>query len=321
MRATILTAAVAIILWGGATVARGTDFATATGSAECGRWVDSVYNTLSERERIAQLFCPVVDPTKGEVSRNAIDRLAGREKVGGLLLRKGSIADYVTMINRAGTQARVPVMITLDGEWGLSMRIPGTPQFPYNMALGAITDTRLLEEYGAEVARQCRLMGIHVDFAPVADVNLNPDNPVIGRRSFGEDPARVASAVVAYSRGMERGGVITTAKHFPGHGDTSTDSHKTLPVVDHSAEFMRENDLLPFIQYINAGLSGVMVGHLSVPSLDKTMTPASLSHAITTGLLQEELGFKGLVFTDALEMKGAVGGDVHRRFGVLQCGL
>lgn len=283
------------------------DFGRAIESPECQIWVDSVFSTLTPRQRIAQLFCPVIDPTKGETSRTLVKRYAGANNVGGLLFRGGSITDYVTMINLAQQVADVPVMITLDGEWGLAMRIPETPRFPYNMALGAIRDTRLLEEYGAEVARECREMGIHVDFAPDADVNLDPSNPVIGRRSFGEDPSRVADAVVAYSRGMERGGIITTAKHFPGHGDTSTDSHKTLPVVDHSASFMHENDLLPFRRYIDAGLSGIMVGHLSVPSLDPDGTAASMSYAITTRLLKEQLGFRGLVFTDALEMKGAVG--------------
>ena len=290
------------------TVATGaTDFRAATQSPECRAWVDSVFETLTPRQRIAQLFCPVVDPTKGETSRTVIKRYVGQNKVGGLLFRKGSISDYASMINYAQAQADIPVMMTLDGEWGLAMRIPETPRFPYNMALGAVSDTRLLEEYGAEVARECREMGLHVDFAPVADVNLDPSNPVIGRRSFGEDPERVAAAVVAYSRGMEGNGVLTTAKHFPGHGDTSTDSHKTLPVVDHTSQFMHDNDLLPFRRYIDAGMSGIMVGHLSVPSLDASGTPASMSYPITTELLKQQMGFGGLVFTDALEMKGALG--------------
>ncbi|MDE6402420.1 MAG: hypothetical protein K2K86_01260 [Muribaculaceae bacterium] len=172
------------------------DLRTAVGSPECRQWVDSVMATLTPRQRAAQLFCPVVNP-KGEQARAVITRYAGREKMGGLLLRAGSIDQYVSAINAAQAAADVPVLITLDGEWGLSMRVSDTPRFPYNMALGAISDTRLLEEYGTEVARECREMGIQVDFAPVADVNLNPANPVIGRRSFGEDPDRVAAAVVA----------------------------------------------------------------------------------------------------------------------------
>lgn len=277
-----------------------------TTTPDCQQWVDSVYNSLTSRQRIAQLFCPVVDPTKGEAATVLIKRYTATDMgIGGLLLRGGSLQEYVTMINLVQSNSRVPVLVTLDGEWGLAMRVPGTPKFPYNMALGAITDTRLLEEYGNEVARECHEMGIQVDFAPVADVNVNPANPVIGRRSFGEDPERVAAAVVAYSRGMEHNRVITTAKHFPGHGDTSTDSHKTLPVVDHTVAEMESCDLLPFQRYINAGMSGIMVGHLSVPSLDASGTAASMSYPIVTELLQNKMGFKGLIFTDALEMKGA----------------
>lgn len=278
-------------------------------SAPCEAWADSVISTMSLRQQIGQLFCPVLDPTKGETSRAIIKRHVADSQVGGLLFRKGSIQDYSSMINYARSIAPIPVMMTLDGEWGLAMRIPDTPCFPYNMALGAIDDMSLLEEYGREVGRECREMGINVDFAPVADVNLNPDNPVIGRRSFGEDPGRVAAAVVAFGRGMESAGVISCAKHFPGHGDTSTDSHKTLPVVDHSREFLSDNDLLPFSSYSDAALSSIMVGHLSVPAIDSSMTPASLSREITTGLLKDSLGFSGLVFTDALEMKGATGGS------------
>lgn len=274
-------------------------------SPECDEWVDSVFSTLTPRQRIAQLFCPVVDPTKGETSSAVIRRYAGDLGFGGLLFRRGSVSDYASMINLAQSRAKVPVMITLDGEWGLAMRVGNTPKFPYNMALGAISDMRLLEEFGAEVARECKEMGIQVNFAPVADVNINPANPVIGFRSFGEDPERVAAAVVAYSRGMDRNGVLTTAKHFPGHGDTSTDSHKTLPVVDHDVHELRAGDLVPFERYINAGMPGIMVGHLSVPALDATGTAASMSHAISTDLLQDKMGFNGLIFTDALEMKGA----------------
>ncbi len=290
---------------GAAGAVRANYFPALVESEECQAWVDSVFDTLTPRERVAQLFVPFVDPTKGEQARALIKRYVADNHVGGLIFRKGSVGEYARMINYAQSLARVPVMMTFDGEWGLAMRIPETPKFPYNMALGAVTDYTLLEEYGAEVARQCRDLGIHVDFAPVADVNLNPANPVIGRRSFGEDPERVAEAVVAYSRGMESEGVISCAKHFPGHGDTSTDSHKTLPIVDHTREFLTGHDLLPFRRYADSGLSGVMVGHLSVPALDATMTPASMSKAISTGLLKDEMGFRGLVFTDALEMKGA----------------
>lgn len=272
---------------------------------ECSRWVDSVYNSMNERERVAQLFVPTVNPRNGDTSKAIIKRYIKIEKMGGLLFYKGSIDDYVELTNYAKSITKVPVMMTLDGEWGLSMRMKNTPRFPYNMGLGAIADEQLLYEYGKEVARECREMGIHVNFAPVLDVNSNPDNPVIGYRSFGEDPKRVARLGIAYSRGLEDGGVMSVSKHFPGHGDTSVDSHKTLPTVSHDKATLDEVDLLPFKQYVNSGLSGVMVGHLSVPALDNSGTPASLSRVITTDLLREELDFEGLIFTDALEMKGA----------------
>lgn len=269
------------------------------------QWVDSVYKTLSERERVAQLFIPMVDPRSGASSKATIAKWVKTEKMGGLLFSKGSLADYATMTNYAQSIASVPVLMTFDGEWGLSMRIKETPRFPYNMGLGAISNEKLLYEYGREMARECREIGIHVNFAPVFDVNSNPSNPVIGYRSFGEDPTRVSRLGVAYSRGLEDGGVLSVSKHFPGHGDTSVDSHKALPTVSHDRTTLNMVDLLPFNQYVNAGLSGVMVGHLSVPALDKSGTPASLSKAITTDLLRDDMGFEGLIFTDALAMKGA----------------
>ena len=269
------------------------------------QWVDSVYNTLSDRERAAQLFIPMVDPRSGATSKATISKWVKTEKMGGLLFSKGSMEEYATMTNYAQSIADVPVLMSFDGEWGLSMRIKDTPRFPYNMGLGAISDEKLLYEYGREMARECRLLGIHVNFAPVLDVNSNPSNPVIGYRSFGEDPARVSRLGVAYSRGLEEGGVMSVSKHFPGHGDTSVDSHKALPTVSHDRTTLNMVDLLPFNQYIDARLSGVMVGHLSVPALDKTGTPASLSKVITTDLLRDKMGFEGLIFTDALAMKGA----------------
>ncbi|MBD5232923.1 MAG: serine hydrolase [Bacteroidales bacterium] len=274
--------------------------------AGAARWVDSVYNTLTERQRVAQLVFPTVNPKGGESSKGVIRTYVKTDACGGLLFSEGSYEDYSTMINYAQSLASVPLLITYDGEWGLSMRIKEAPRFPKNMALGAIQDYRLIYDYGKEVARECRLAGVHVNFAPDADVNSNPSNPVIGIRSFGEDPQRVAKAATAYSLGLEDGGVQAVAKHFPGHGDTDVDSHKALPSVNHSRATLDATDLVPFRDFIGAGCSGVMVGHISVPSLDATSTPASLSKPITTGVLRDELGFGGLVYTDALAMKGAV---------------
>lgn len=273
---------------------------------EAEAWADSVMATLTPAQRVAQLFVPRVDMLDNAQGRAQLRSLIERYHLGGILLGKGTVKDYAGLINQAQEVAEVPMLITLDGEWGLAMRVTDAPRFPYNMGLGAIADSRLLYEYGREVGRECRAIGIQVDFAPVLDVNSNPDNPVIGYRSFGEDAERVAELGVAFSQGMESVGVMSVAKHFPGHGDTSTDSHKTLSKVTHSRKQLDQTDLLPFQSYIDAGLSGMMVGHLDVPALDASGAPASMSAKITTDLLKNEMGFKGLVFTDGLSMKGAV---------------
>lgn len=272
---------------------------------ECNKWVDSVYNSLSPRQRIGQLFAPVVYFSRDKAYKNTLRRLVAENHVGGLLFGHGTVDNYASVINYSQSLAKVPLLITFDGEWGLSMRLKNTPRYPHNMGLGAIDDETLLYEYGRRMAKECRMMGIHVNFAPVLDVNSNPANPVIGYRSFSEDPKRVARLANAYSRGLEDCGVLSVGKHFPGHGDTSTDSHKELPTVTHDKAKLDSTDLVPFTEYIKAGLSGIMVGHLNVPALDATGTPASLSNKITTGLLRQELGFEGLIFTDALDMKGA----------------
>ncbi|MBD5182834.1 MAG: serine hydrolase [Bacteroidales bacterium] len=280
------------------------------------RWADSVYATLSERERVAQLVFPNVNPTDGAGSKGVIKNFVGTNQCGGLLFSKGSLEQYATMTNYAQELAKVPLLMTFDGEWGLPMRIPDTPRFPHNMALGAISNYRLLYDYGKEMARECQLAGIQVNFAPVADVNSNPSNPVIGYRSFGEDPERVAKAVVAYSLGLEDGGVQAVAKHWPGHGDTDTDSHKALPVVNHTLDQLRNVDFVPFRDFTEAGCSGIMVGHIAVPVLDASGAPASLSTIVNSKYLREELGFDGLIYTDALSMKGSMNNTGGRNVAV-----
>ncbi len=279
-----------------------------TEDARCRQWVDSVMRTLTLRERIGQLFIYTIAPTQDKPNVDLLRKVVKDYKVGGLLFSAGTVPNQVALTNLAQEWADVPLMITLDGEWGLSMRLKDTPRFPRNMVLGCIADDRLLYEYGREVARECREMGIHVNFAPVADVNINPSNPVINTRSFGEDPANVARKVVAYASGLEDGGVLSVAKHFPGHGDTNVDSHKALPTLRFSRERLDSVELYPFRQVIDAGLNGIMVGHLAVPALEgREGVPASLSRKITHDLLVDELRFKGLVFTDALAMKGVSG--------------
>ena len=195
-------------------------------SPECRRWVDSVYNTLTERQRVAQMVFPKVIPAQGEKTKALLRRYVQTNGVGGLLFTSATLPQYIEMANYAQSISKVPLMMTFDGEWGLAMRIADTQKFPCNMALGAMGDTALMYEYGHEVGRQMCLVGHHVDYAPVLDVNSNPNNPVIGYRSFGEDPARVEALGTAFSRGLEGAGVQAVGKHFPGHGDTSTDSHK-----------------------------------------------------------------------------------------------
>lgn len=268
------------------------------------QWVDSVYNQMTSDQRIGQLFMPVVFGNDTEANRKRIQGFVKNQHVGGLLFSKSTPLEQAKLTNAAQKSAKIPLMISLDGEWGLSMRLSNTTRFPRNMMLGAIQNDSLLYYYGLEVARQCRLMGIHVNFAPDLDVNSNPSNPVIGNRSFGEDPEQVARQGIMYSKGLEAGGVMAVAKHFPGHGDTSTDSHKVLPLISHSKERLDTIELKPFREYINAGLSGMMVAHLNIPVLDNNNQPSSLSEAIATDLLQNELGFSGLIFTDGLQMQG-----------------
>ena len=271
-------------------------------------WADSVFNTLSLEEKVGQLFVLGVDVSLSARNKELVKKYIQELHIGGVLFSKGTAKEQAELTNYCQSLSKVPLMVTLDGEWGLSMRLTDTPKFPRNMVLGAIGNDALIYAYGKEVGRQCRRMGIHVNFAPVLDVNTNEKNPVIGTRSFGDDPETVARKAIAYARGLESEGVLSVGKHFPGHGDTSEDSHKTLPAVSHTREHLEQFELPPFQHYIDSGLGGIMVAHLNVPSLDnRSGYPASLSPAIARQLLQEELGFSGLVFSDALEMKGASG--------------
>lgn len=269
---------------------------------ECKEWVEARLSQMTLKEKIGQLFIHTVAPLNTQNNRSNIQNAVKEYKVGGLLFSGGQLVNQAVLTNYAQDLAEVPLLITFDGEWGLAMRLKGTPRFPRNRVLGCIQDNELLYEYGKEVARQCREIGVQVNFAPVADVDVNPRNPVINTRSFGGDPRNVAEKVVAYSRGLEEGGVLSVSKHFPGHGDTEVDSHKALPVLDFDRARLDSIELYPFREVIRAGLGGVMVGHLEVPRLDRN--PASLSPNVIDGLLCRELGFRGLVFTDALEMKG-----------------
>ena len=270
-------------------------------SRECEEWVEARLKEMTLKEKIGQLFIHTVAPQGTEQNRRNIRDAVKEYKIGGLLFSGGALENQVTLTNMAQEMAPIPLLVAFDGEWGLAMRLKGTVSYPKNRVLGCIQDNKLLYEYGKEVARQCREIGVHVNFAPVADVDNNPRNPVINTRSFGGSPSNVGDKVVAYSQGLEDGGVLSVSKHFPGHGDTHVDSHKALPVLNFTRERLDSIELYPFRKAVEAGVSGVMVGHLEIPTLSKK--PASLSTEIIQ-ILQKDLGFKGLVFTDALEMKG-----------------
>lgn len=291
------------------------------GNRPCEQWVDSVMRRMSLKERIGQLFIYTLAPQTHAANKTLLRRVVQEYKVGGLLFSGGQVADQVMLTNEAQQLAEVPLLITFDGEWGLSMRLKNTVVYPRNMVLGCITHDSLLYEYGREVARQCREIGVQVNFAPVADVNINPKNPVINTRSFGEDPVEVARKVVAYSRGLEAGHVLSVCKHFPGHGDTNVDSHKALPRLNFTRARLDSIELVPFCRAIRAGLGGMMVGHLEVPSLEpRPGVPASLSRQVITDVLAGELGFKGLTFTDALAMRGVAGQQGSVCLRALQAG-
>ena len=268
-------------------------------------WVDSVFNSLSPEARIGQLIVAAVTPSSNDATREQVRRLVTKNLVGGLIYENSTMSAQVEVTNLAQSLATVPLMITIDGEWGLGMRLKEVPDFPRNLILGAVDNDMLLYEYGREVARQCRRMGIQVNFAPVLDVNDNQDNPVIGNRSFGESPELVARHAIAFARGLEDGGVLAVGKHFPGHGSTSEDSHKTLPVINKTMQEINTCELVPFRKFIEAGLSGILTAHLLVPAIDNGKAPSSLSADCVTKVLRDELHFDGIVFTDALNMKGA----------------
>jgi len=268
-------------------------------------WVDSVFNTLTPYERISQLFMISVYSNGDAKYNENISKQICDYKVGGITFFKGGPVRQAILTNQFQMYADVPLLIAIDGEWGLAMRLDSTPVFPRQITLGAITNDSLIFEMGCEIARECKRIGIQLNFAPVVDINSNPKNPVINSRSFGENKFNVSKKSFAYMRGMQSHGVLACAKHFPGHGDTDTDSHLALPVIHHSKEMIDTLDLFPFKEMIKNDISSVMVAHLNIPSLDTSKNSiSSLSKTIVTDILKKDLGFKGLVFTDALEMKG-----------------
>ena len=269
------------------------------------KWVDSVFNTLSLDEKIAQLIMVRAYSNKGIEHKKEIENLIKKYRIGGLIFFQGGPVRQANLTNYYQSVSKVPLLIAMDAEWGVDMRLDSVPTFPRQMMMGAVQNDKLIYDFGLEVGKQCRRLGVHVNFAPVIDINNNPKNPVIGYRSFGESRVNVARKGLAYMYGMQEQHIIATAKHFPGHGDTDSDSHKTLPVINHSIQRIDSLELYPFKYLINQGLTAVMIAHLHIPALDSSLNSASsLSRNVVTNLLKEQLGFKGLVFTDALGMKG-----------------
>ncbi|QQS50769.1 MAG: serine hydrolase [Bacteroidota bacterium] len=268
-------------------------------------WADSLNKTLSDREKLGQMLMVPAYPKKGAEDTARIADLIRKHQVGGIIFFQGSPEEVHGLARYYQSISKIPLLIAIDGEWGLAMRLSNTIQYPKQMTLGAISSDMLIYQMGYDIASQMKHLGIHINFAPVVDVNNNPANPVINARSFGEQKNNVARKGILYMKGMQDAGVMAFAKHFPGHGDTDTDSHHDLPVVMHSAERLDSLELYPFRALINAGVSGVMLAHMHIPALDNTPNlPSTLSSAIANDLLQKEMCFEGLVVTDAMNMKG-----------------
>lgn len=270
------------------------------------QWVDKTYKNLSQDEKLGQLFIVALYTNKGEDYISQVRNIVTNDKIGGLILMQDDAAREINLVNEFQQKSKVPLMIGMDAEWGLYQRIATAHKFPWAMTLGAIQDKNLVYQMAAKIAEDCHRMGINWDFAPVVDVNTNPDNPIIGNRSFGSEVSNVISSALSYSNGLQDNNILVAIKHFPGHGDTSTDSHLDLPVVSHNIDRLNTVELAPFKALMDKGIGGVMVAHLYVPNLESGKgIPASVSKNIITGLLKDKLGFKGLIITDALNM-GAV---------------
>ncbi|KOS05370.1 beta-N-acetylglucosaminidase [Flavobacterium akiainvivens] len=269
-------------------------------------WTDSVYNSLSFDERVGQLFMVAAYSNKDSAHVRGVDKLVSEYKVGGLIFFQGGPVRQAKLTNRFQKKAKTPLFIGIDAEWGLSMRLDSTYRYPWNMTLGAVQDLQLIKKMGYQMGQQNKRMGIHFNFAPVADINTNPNNPIIGNRSFGEDKFKVTDRSVAMMQGIQEGGIYATGKHFPGHGDTATDSHLGLPSLPYDKQRLYDVEMYPYKKLFDAGMASIMVAHLSVPAIEPTPgVPTSLSYNTITNIAQGEMGFKGLIFTDALNMKGA----------------
>ncbi|MGB5356434.1 MAG: glycoside hydrolase family 3 N-terminal domain-containing protein [Eudoraea sp.] len=269
------------------------------------KWVETTYDQMSLEERIGQLFMVMASSEESAEGEDKIKSYIRDHYLGGIIFSKGGPLRQAKITNEYQRLSKIPLLVGMDAEWGLAMRLDSTYSFPWNMTLGAVRDTSVIERVGNQIGENTARLGVHINFAPVVDVNIDPRNPIIGNRSFGEDRENVSMKGVAIMKGMQRAGILTSGKHFPGHGDTSVDSHKSLPILDFSRKRLDSIELFPYKALIKEGLESVMVAHLSVPALEpEPSRPTSLSKSTITNLLKNEMGFSGLIFTDALNMNG-----------------
>ena len=268
-------------------------------------WVDSIYSNMSLQEKVGQLFMVDIYSSDPKEKKDKVKGLIQNQYIGGIIFSKGGPKQQVQLNNEFQALSRTPLIMAMDAEWGLAMRLDSTFAYPWNMTLGAISDNKIIQKIGKRIGEHTKRIGMHINFAPVVDININPANPIIGNRSFGEDKYNVTEKSVAFMKGMQEAGIISNAKHFPGHGDTDADSHLSLPTINFTRERIDSIELFPYRRLIKEGLGSVMVAHLNIPALDaRPNFPSSLSNKVVTDLLQGELGFNGLIFTDALSMKG-----------------
>ncbi|WP_295800456.1 glycoside hydrolase family 3 N-terminal domain-containing protein [Mucilaginibacter sp.] len=270
-------------------------------------WVDSVFKKLSRKKKIAQLFFVRAHTDRGQAYEDSVAKVIKDEQLGGVVFFQGGPVRHAQLINNYQKLVKVPLLITMDGEWGLGMRIDSAISYPFQMTLGAIQDNSLIYKMGEQVGYDFKRLGMQMNLGPDMDVNNNPNNPVINYRSFGDNKYNVAAKGIAYFKGMQDAGILTTAKHFPGHGDTNVDSHLDLPLLPFTRQRLDSLEEYPFQQAINADISGVMIAHMNIPALDTTKNlPSTLSRPIVTGELKDSLRFKGLVVSDAMEMKAVI---------------
>ena len=270
------------------------------------KWVNAILDSMTVEEKIGQLFMVQAYSTNDTINEKVVVEMLEKYHAGSLIFMQGTPQKQAELTNRYQALSKVPLLIALDAEWGLDMRLKNAFRYPWNMTLGAVRDNSLIEKFGEQLGKHCKRLGIHINFAPVVDININPKNPIIGNRSFGESKENVADKAIAFTRGMQRYGVLANAKHFPGHGDTAADSHHTLPVIDFDAVRLDTLELYPYYKLFKENLGSVMTAHLSIPKLEpNSKLPSSLSKNIITDLLIDKMGFKGLIITDGLNMKGA----------------